>query len=171
MSDHADDHGDQHYIKIWGYLLILLAISFVGPIAEIQWLTLLTAFRDCLHHRPEPVDPAAPPAQLGGGLVRVGAGDAADLPRRPHPAADARVQGAGDDDEGNHGLAGDDHVTVGPNGASVLRRAVAHWGLELKPLEDQAIWGCSHLGLNPFGFSPKWPQSEMATGTNVYSPK
>ena len=44
MSDHADDHGDQHYIKIWGYLLILLAISFVGPMAEIQWLTLLTAF-------------------------------------------------------------------------------------------------------------------------------
>lgn len=44
MSDHADDHGDQYYIKIWGYLLVLLAISFVGPMAEIQWLTLLTAF-------------------------------------------------------------------------------------------------------------------------------
>ncbi len=46
MSDHADhaDHGDQHYIKIWGYLVALLTISFVGPMAEIQWLTLVTAF-------------------------------------------------------------------------------------------------------------------------------
>ena len=43
MSEHAE-HGDSHYIKIWGYLLVLLLISFVGPMAEIQWLTLLTAF-------------------------------------------------------------------------------------------------------------------------------
>jgi len=43
MSDHAE-HDDSHYIKIWGYLLVLLAISFVGPMFEIQWLTLLTAF-------------------------------------------------------------------------------------------------------------------------------
>ena len=43
MSEHAE-HGDSHYIKIWGILLVLLLISFVGPMAEIQWLTLLTAF-------------------------------------------------------------------------------------------------------------------------------
>lgn len=43
MSDHAE-HGDSHYIKVWAYLLVLLIISFVGPMAEIQWLTLLTAF-------------------------------------------------------------------------------------------------------------------------------
>ena len=43
MSDHAE-HDDSHYIKIWGYLLVLLIISFVGPMLEIQWLTLVTAF-------------------------------------------------------------------------------------------------------------------------------
>ncbi len=43
MSEHAE-HGDSHYIKIWAILLVLLAISFVGPMAEIQWLTLMTAF-------------------------------------------------------------------------------------------------------------------------------
>ena len=43
MSEHAE-HGDSHYIKIWFWLLILLIISFVGPEAGIQWLTLLTAF-------------------------------------------------------------------------------------------------------------------------------
>ena len=45
MSDeHADGHGDAHYIKIWAWLLVLLIISFIGPEAGIQWLTLLTAF-------------------------------------------------------------------------------------------------------------------------------
>ena len=43
MSEH-EEHGDSHYIKIWGILLILLIISFIGPMAEIQWLTLITAF-------------------------------------------------------------------------------------------------------------------------------
>lgn len=43
MSDHAE-HGDSHYIKIWAILLVLLAISFIGPMVGIQWLTLLTAF-------------------------------------------------------------------------------------------------------------------------------
>jgi caa(3)-type oxidase subunit IV len=43
MSEHAE-HGDSHYIKIWAILLVLLMISFIGPMAEIQWLTLLTAF-------------------------------------------------------------------------------------------------------------------------------
>jgi len=50
MSDHADGHGDQHYIKIWGWLLLLLAISFVGPELNTRLeldsraLVLLTAF-------------------------------------------------------------------------------------------------------------------------------
>lgn len=43
MSEHAE-HGDSHYVKVWGWLLVLLLISFVGPMAEIQWLTLITAF-------------------------------------------------------------------------------------------------------------------------------
>ena len=44
MSEHAEHHDDSHYVKIWAILLVLLIISFVGPMAEIQWLTLLTAF-------------------------------------------------------------------------------------------------------------------------------
>ena len=44
MSDEHAAHGDSHYVKIWGILLVLLLISFVGPMAEIQWLTLVTAF-------------------------------------------------------------------------------------------------------------------------------
>ncbi|MCP4905207.1 MAG: cytochrome C oxidase subunit IV family protein [bacterium] len=43
MSEH-EEHGDSHYIKIWAILLVLLAVSFVGPMVGIQWLTLLTAF-------------------------------------------------------------------------------------------------------------------------------
>lgn len=44
MSAHAEHHDDSHYVKIWAILLGLLIISFVGPMAEIQWLTLVTAF-------------------------------------------------------------------------------------------------------------------------------
>ena len=44
MSDEHAAHDDSHYVKIWGILLVLLLISFVGPMAEIQWLTLVTAF-------------------------------------------------------------------------------------------------------------------------------
>ena len=43
MSEEAH-HGPAHYKKIWFILLVLLAISFVGPMVGIQWLTLLTAF-------------------------------------------------------------------------------------------------------------------------------
>jgi len=38
----AVHHGN--YVKIWVYLIILLAISVIGPMFEIQWLTLITAF-------------------------------------------------------------------------------------------------------------------------------
>ena len=44
MSDEHAAHGDAHYVKIWGVLLVLLIVSFVGPEAGIQWLTLFTAF-------------------------------------------------------------------------------------------------------------------------------
>ncbi len=44
MSDQEHAHGDAHYVKIWGILLVLLVISVVGPMAEIPILTLLTAF-------------------------------------------------------------------------------------------------------------------------------
>ena len=40
MSEHAHPS----YVKIWGILVVLLVLSVLGPMAEIQWLTLLTAF-------------------------------------------------------------------------------------------------------------------------------
>jgi caa(3)-type oxidase subunit IV len=33
-----------HYVRIWGVLLVLFAISVLGPVLEIKWLTLITAF-------------------------------------------------------------------------------------------------------------------------------
>lgn len=39
-----EHHEPSFYVKIWGYLLVLLVISIVGPMFEIQWLTLITAF-------------------------------------------------------------------------------------------------------------------------------
>ena len=50
MSEHAETdaaHGDEHhvdYVKIWKLLVVLLVISYLGPMLEIQVLTLLTAF-------------------------------------------------------------------------------------------------------------------------------
>ncbi len=42
----ADAHGHAHpsYVKIWGILLALLIVSFVGPFLGIRVVTLLTAF-------------------------------------------------------------------------------------------------------------------------------
>jgi len=40
MSDH--DHPS--YVKIWSILLVLLLISILGPMLEIQIVTLITAF-------------------------------------------------------------------------------------------------------------------------------
>ena len=31
-QDHADDHGQGHYVKIWAILLVLLILSILGPI-------------------------------------------------------------------------------------------------------------------------------------------
>jgi caa(3)-type oxidase subunit IV len=45
MSEHEEhQHPTSHYVKIWGILLVLLAVSVLGPTLEIQWVTLLTAF-------------------------------------------------------------------------------------------------------------------------------
>lgn len=49
MSAHENAHGHakghhRNYVKIWGILLGLLVVSVVGPMLEIQWLTLMTAF-------------------------------------------------------------------------------------------------------------------------------
>jgi caa(3)-type oxidase subunit IV len=38
------EHSTKHYVMIWAILLVLLAISVVGPMAEIKILTLVTAF-------------------------------------------------------------------------------------------------------------------------------
>jgi len=38
------DHGSQHYIKVWGILLVLLVVSIFGPFLEIPVVTLITAF-------------------------------------------------------------------------------------------------------------------------------
>jgi caa(3)-type oxidase subunit IV len=52
-QDHADDHGQAFYVKIWAILLVLLIISILGPIVaphvEVGFLkawmiTLMTAF-------------------------------------------------------------------------------------------------------------------------------
>ncbi len=43
MAEHAQ-HTEKHYIKIWGILVVLLAISIAGPMLEIFWVTLITAF-------------------------------------------------------------------------------------------------------------------------------
>lgn len=42
MSEEHDDHPS--YVKIWGILLVLLTISVLGPMLEIQVITLITAF-------------------------------------------------------------------------------------------------------------------------------
>jgi caa(3)-type oxidase subunit IV len=52
-QDHADDHGQAFYVKIWAILLVLLIVSILGPILaphlEIGFLkawmiTIMTAF-------------------------------------------------------------------------------------------------------------------------------
>ncbi|MBW2394590.1 MAG: cytochrome C oxidase subunit IV family protein [Deltaproteobacteria bacterium] len=44
MSEHAEEHSESHYVKIWAILLVLLVVSVLGPMLEIQVITLLTAF-------------------------------------------------------------------------------------------------------------------------------
>jgi caa(3)-type oxidase subunit IV len=40
----SEDGHHTNYVKIWAILVGLLVISVVGPMAEIRWLTLVTAF-------------------------------------------------------------------------------------------------------------------------------
>jgi caa(3)-type oxidase subunit IV len=40
----SDEHGPAHYIRIWAILVALLVVSVIGPMFEIQLLTLITAF-------------------------------------------------------------------------------------------------------------------------------
>ena len=40
----SDTYAPMKYVKIWGILLMLLAISIVGPMFEKPALTLITAF-------------------------------------------------------------------------------------------------------------------------------
>jgi caa(3)-type oxidase subunit IV len=42
MSESAEHH--TNYVKIWAILVVLLVISVLGPMLEIQAVTLITAF-------------------------------------------------------------------------------------------------------------------------------
>jgi caa(3)-type oxidase subunit IV len=44
MSDHAEAHPHVNYVRIWQILLVLLVVSVLGPLLEIQVVTLITAF-------------------------------------------------------------------------------------------------------------------------------
>lgn len=43
-GDHTDDHGHINYVKVWVWLVILLCVSVAGPMLEIFWVTMVTAF-------------------------------------------------------------------------------------------------------------------------------
>lgn len=43
-AGHDDSHSPEHYWKIARILMVLAAISYLGPMLEIQVLTLITAF-------------------------------------------------------------------------------------------------------------------------------
>ena len=43
MSE-AHAHAHPNYVKIWAILVVLLVVSVVGPMFEIQVVTLITAF-------------------------------------------------------------------------------------------------------------------------------
>ena len=40
----SEAHEHQNYVKIWYWLLVLLAISVAGPMLEIPAVTIITAF-------------------------------------------------------------------------------------------------------------------------------
>ena len=40
----SETHEHPNYVKIWYWLLVLLAISVVGPMLEVPAITLITAF-------------------------------------------------------------------------------------------------------------------------------
>ena len=44
MKFFKDEHGHTKYFKVYLTLLVLLIISYLGPMLEIQWVMLVTAF-------------------------------------------------------------------------------------------------------------------------------
>jgi len=44
MADHENPHYVQHYVRIWGILVVLLIVSILGPRVGIEAVTLITAF-------------------------------------------------------------------------------------------------------------------------------
>ena len=44
MSEEHAEHHHPNYVKIWAILVVLLVVSVVGPMFEIQIITLITAF-------------------------------------------------------------------------------------------------------------------------------
>jgi len=44
MSEHVHEDHTKHYVTIWVILLVLLAISVMGPELNIKIVTLITAF-------------------------------------------------------------------------------------------------------------------------------
>lgn len=44
MAEHTHAHSHPNYVKIWAVLCGLLVVSVLGPMLEIQVVTLITAF-------------------------------------------------------------------------------------------------------------------------------
>ena len=44
MSEEHEHHEHPNYVKVWAILVVLLVISVIGPMFEIQVVTLITAF-------------------------------------------------------------------------------------------------------------------------------
>jgi caa(3)-type oxidase subunit IV len=44
MSEHAETEHHINYVRIWAYLVVLLALSVMGPMIGHKWITLMTAF-------------------------------------------------------------------------------------------------------------------------------
>ena len=42
MSEHAETEHHVNYVKVWALLVVLLAISVMGPMIGIKWVTLVT---------------------------------------------------------------------------------------------------------------------------------
>ncbi len=43
-ATHEEHHDHPNYVRVWAILLVLLVISVLGPMLEIQVVTLITAF-------------------------------------------------------------------------------------------------------------------------------
>ena len=43
-AGHGEEHPHINYVKVWLWLVVLLAVSVAGPFLEIFWVTMVTAF-------------------------------------------------------------------------------------------------------------------------------